>query len=307
MIQFMVGFWCGFAAGSLVLCLLYKNKKKETGFGTAAERKEDKLLCEKEGNSSGFRILLVDDSKLSRTVIKGFLENKSVEIVEAENGTEGLKLVKKFTFDLIFLDQHMPGLDGDETLQVLRQGGYVGKDVPVVALSSTMRGENEKSFLERGYIECLGKPIQKNRLEEIVSQVMESGKRTRIPEGFSYEKGLENFDGNVEIYKETLVLFAELWEERKEQLHRFLEEENMAEYAILIHAIKGDARTLGAEVLGEAAYEQEMKAKAGDTEAIRNSFERIRTMGDETAEYFVKSFSGQAGGTQNGEEANFSN
>ena len=49
----------------------------------------------------------------------------------------------------------------------------------------------------------------------------------QIPEGFSYQKGLKNFDGNEELYKETLLLFSSLWEERKEQLQQFLKEENM--------------------------------------------------------------------------------
>jgi len=286
-IQFVIGFWCGFAAATLVLNLIHANKKK------SAEGKKENTSAfgSEEGNSAKIKVLLVDDSKLSRTVMKGFLADRGFEIIEAENGAESLNLAKQYNFDLIFLDQHMPGLDGNETLRLLRQASPAGPDVPVVAVSSTLRNENENSILERGYVACLGKPIQKNRLDEIVDRVISVEETDGKPEGFSYEKGLHNFDGNDGVYRETLVLFSELWTERKEQLRQFLEEENMQEYAILIHAIKGDARTLGAENLGEAAYEQEMQAKAGDTEAIRNGFDRIIKMADETADYFLKSFS----------------
>ena len=74
-------------------------------------------------------------------------------------------------------------------------------------------------------------------------------------------------------------------------MKKFLEENNMPEYAILIHAIKGDARTLGAEGLGELAYEQELRAKADDADAIRNTFDKVMEAGDTTAEYFKKMYS----------------
>ncbi len=292
--QFLIGFWCGFVSAVLVLCLLYANKRRQAEEGTGATKKS----IGKDGSeqnsvtvSSGVRVLLVDDSRLSRTMIKKFLSNRNWEIIEAGDGPECLRLVKKQKFDLVFLDQNMPGPNGDETLQRLWKEGGVDKDVPVIAVGSSIRKENEAEFREKGYAACLGKPIQGNRLEEILSQVFPEDGSFREPDGFSYTKGLKNFDGNDEVYRETLVLFAELWEERRTQLRLFLEEENMEEYAILIHAVKGDARTLGAEAFGESAYEQELKAKQGDVRAIRNSFERVIQEGDRNAEYFRTMFS----------------
>ena len=291
--QFLIGFWCGFVSAVLVLCLLYTSRKRQTeeDTGGAKKKKGGEGSNREKVVSSGIRVLLVDDSRLSRTVIKEFLSKRKWEIFEAEDGLESLQSAKKQQFDLIFLDQNMPGLNGDETLQRLWKEGGVGRDVPVIAVGSSVRKENEEAFREKGYAACLGKPIQGNRLDEILSQVLPDDAVLREPEGFSYEKGLKNFDGNEEAYRETLVLFAELWEERREQLRQFLEEENMEEYAILIHAVKGDARTLGAVAFGESAYEQELKAKQGDARAIRNSFERVIKEGDRNAAYFKAMFS----------------
>ena len=291
--QFLIGFWCGFVSAVLVLCLLYTSRKRQTeeDTGGAKKKKGGEGSNREKAVSSGIRVLLVDDSRLSRTVIKEFLSKRKWEIFEAEDGLESLQSAKKQQFDLIFLDQNMPGLNGDETLQRLWKEGGVGRDVPVIAVGSSVRKENEEAFREKGYAACLGKPIQGNRLDEILSQVLPDDAVLREPEGFSYEKGLKNFDGNEEAYRETLVLFAELWEERREQLRQFLEEENMEEYAILIHAVKGDARTLGAVAFGESAYEQELKAKQGDARAIRNSFERVIKEGDRNAAYFKTMFS----------------
>ena len=295
MTQFMIGFWCGCIATVLVVCLLYANKKRqlEESSGNVRDAGQEKKTSGEDGKAlvSGPRILVVDDSKLSRTVIRELLAKRTVEVFEAESGPECLKLAQKYEFDLIFLDQTMPGMDGDETLRLLWTECGVRKDVPVVAVGSTNRKVNEEEFKERGYVACLGKPIQENRLEKIMSQVFSCETGAQSPEGFSYESGLANFDGDDEAYRETLVLFSELWTERKESLRQFLEEENMPEYAILIHAIKGDARTLGASALGELAYEQEMQAKEGKTEAVRSGFAHVIAVGDETAEFFLKMFS----------------
>lgn len=292
--QFLIGFWCGFVSAVLVQCLLYANKRRR-----AEEDTENaEIRTGKDGSgqetavaSSEFRVLLVDDSRLSRTVIKKFLSERNWEVFEAGDGPECLRAAKKQTFNLIFLDQNMPGPGGDVTLQRLRTEGGVEESVPVIAVGSSIRKENEEEFKRKGYAACLGKPIQQNRLDEILSQVLPDNETLREPEGFFYAKGLDNFDGNDAAYRETLVLFAELWEERREQLKQFLEEENMEEYAILIHAVKGDARTLGAEGLGESAYEQELKAKQGDVRAIRNSFERVIKEGDQNAAFFRTRFS----------------
>ena len=298
--QFLIGFWCGCASAALVVCLIYASKKRQVEEMRGRDPEDEET--DASDAVSGFRVLLVDDSKLSRTVMKELLAKKHWTIFEAGSGVECLRLAKKYKFHLIFLDQHMPGMDGNETLQRLWIDGSIASDVPVVAVGSNIRKEHEKEYAEKGYAACLGKPFQANRMEEILSQVFkeseakeneekEERKEVSVPEGFSYQKGLEFFDGNETAYRETLVLFAELWEERREQLRQFLEEENMEEYAILIHAVKGDARTLGAEALGESAYEQELKAKQGDVQAIRSSFDRVIREGDQNAEFFRKKFS----------------
>ncbi len=293
--QFLIGFWCGVASATLVICLIYANKKKQVEDvrrrkTESAETEDDSGKGTQDG-ASELRVLLVDDSRLSRTVMRELLEKKKWKIFEAGSGTECLKLAKRYKFDLVFMDQNMPGMDGDETLQRMWIDGSVDATVQVVAVGSNIRKENEKEFCEKGYIACLGKPIQANRMEEILSRVLTERQDLQVLDGFSYETGLAYFDGNESAYRETLVLFAQLWEERRAQLQQFLGDGNMEEYAILIHAVKGDARTLGAGLLGELAYEQELQAKEGNAAAVASGMEQVIKVGDRTAEYFKRMFS----------------
>lgn len=294
MVQFMIGFLCGCVATVLVVCIAFSNRIRQSEEQAGNNNSEEQNKGASQENSSekesGPCVLLVDDSKLSRTVMKDFLSKRKLHIYEAENGAESLKLVKKYTFDLIFIDQHMPGMSGDETLQCLRTCGTVSADVPVVAVGTTIRKEQEEEYRAKGYAACLGKPLQENRLNEVLSRLLPAEVVKEEPGDFSYQKGLAHFDGNEPLYRETLVLFADLWEERKVQLRHFLEEGNMGEYAVLIHAIKGDARILGADGFGELAYAQELQAKAGDVQAVEKGFEHVIKTGDVTAEYFKQMF-----------------
>lgn len=291
MLLFLMGFWCGGVAMTLVFCGVQIHYKKDKQNKDIPEKKVSK---KEKRNTMGYgvsfltkntKILLADDSRLSRTVMKEILGQTGIQFDEAESGAECLRLAEGNHYDVIFLDQLMPGMNGTETLQKLRRIGEC-KRIPVIVVSSSVNRETEKAFLEKGFSDCLAKPIQSNRLEELLLKWLPEEKLIQKPDGFSYQNGLKNFEGNEEAYEETLELFAQLWEERKEQLATFLKEENMEEYAILIHGIKGDARTLGADFFAKQAYEQELAAKAGNIDAIKESYRRVILTGDKTAEYF---------------------
>ncbi len=291
MLLFLMGFWCGGVAMALVFCGINIRHKKRMKKEAAPEKETVKKEKQKKVgygvtfSTRNTRILLADDSRLSRTVIKEILGQTGIEFSEAESGAECIRLAEDNHYDMILLDQLMPGMSGAETLQKLRRIGEC-KRIPVIVVSSSVNRENEKGFLEKGFSDCLSKPIQSNRLEELLLKWLPSEKVIQKPDGYSYQNGLNNFDGNVEAYEETLLLFAQLWEERKEQLSAFLDEENMGEYAILIHAIKGDARTLGADFFAKQAYEQELAAKAGNIASIKESYRSVILTGDKTTEYF---------------------
>ena len=70
------------------------------------------------------KILVVDDTVMNLTVVKGLLKQTKIQIDTAESGYECLDLVKKNHYDIIFLDHRTPGLDGIETLQKMRYARY---------------------------------------------------------------------------------------------------------------------------------------------------------------------------------------
>ena len=71
--------------------------------------------------ASEARILVVDDTEMNLTVVKGLLKRTQIQIDTAVSGYQCIDMVKKNTYDALFLDHRMPGMDGIETLAELKK------------------------------------------------------------------------------------------------------------------------------------------------------------------------------------------
>ena len=120
-------------------------------------------------HASDARLLVVDDTRMNLTVIRGLLKATRVQIDTAESGKEALSLVKKRVYDIIFLDQRMPGMDGIETLREMkRMYGNKNHDTPVIMLTANAVAGAREMFLEEGFDDYLTKPINGRKLEKTI-------------------------------------------------------------------------------------------------------------------------------------------
>lgn len=117
------------------------------------------------------KILIVDDNEQNRKLFGFILQNFGYEIIESENGEDGLKLAKENHPGLILMDIQMPVIDGAEAFRILRSEPET-KDIPVIALTSyAMRGDREK-FLEQGFSGYISKPINVKEFMNTIKSVL---------------------------------------------------------------------------------------------------------------------------------------
>jgi two-component system, chemotaxis family, chemotaxis protein CheY len=104
------------------------------------------------------RVLTIDDSKAVQAYLRDCFSASNVELSQALSGEEGLKLIDGgvSTFDVIFLDWEMPGLDGPEVLKKLRESG---NRIPVIMVTSKTDIKSIESMLENGAQEYVMKPF----------------------------------------------------------------------------------------------------------------------------------------------------
>jgi two-component system chemotaxis response regulator CheY len=110
------------------------------------------------------RILIVEDSPTMRQLLVFALRRlKGVEIVEAQDGMDGLRKVSSDDFDLALIDINMPVMDGLKLISLMRNEDSL-MDIPIVVITTEGAQEDRERALNLGANEYLTKPIQANQV-----------------------------------------------------------------------------------------------------------------------------------------------
>ena len=238
------------------------------------------------------RILVVDDTPLNLTVMKGLLKQTQVQVDTAASGKECLTKIQETQYDIIFLDHLMPDMDGAETLAAIRQTpGKCAKGVPVIAMTANNVIGARDEYMKRGFSEYLLKPVDTAWLEELIERFLPKDKvqrnveqstqtndestadQTGILERISSVAGLDTKTaamkmGGEELYLQVLKDFVQRIGETADSIESFAEKGDIANYTIKVHALKSSARIIGAKELSEKAARLEEAGNLKDMEEI---------------------------------------
>jgi|SRR5689334_19256974 two-component system, cell cycle response regulator DivK len=117
------------------------------------------------------KVLIVDDNRASRELIRAILKPVRCNITEATHGQQALDLMQQERPDLVLLDIDMPGLDGLAVLKKMRQDASLA-DLPVVAVTAfAMEGDREKG-MAAGFTAYVTKPVRAAILRQQVQQLL---------------------------------------------------------------------------------------------------------------------------------------
>lgn len=220
-------------------------------------------------------ILIVDDTKMNLTVMRGLLKATKIRLDEAESGAECLALTEKKKYDVIFLDHRMPGMDGIETLVSLRMQLH-GKnsETPVICLTANAVSGAREWYLEQGFNDYLTKPVQGEQLEamllkylppERVTLAEDSAEKEETDEALpawlasedlakvlDVKTGLQ-YCGSAEDYLAVLRVFQESAARNAEEIESYFNAKDWQNYTTKVHALKSSARIIGATELSARA------------------------------------------------------
>ena len=119
------------------------------------------------------RVLLVEDNKVNRMVVKGHMRRYGMRFTDAENGAEALARLEDEVFDLVLMDVHMPVMDGIETIGRIRNSGKSYAGVPVIALTADAMVEDRRRLLSIGMNGYASKPVDRRALVREMQRVLE--------------------------------------------------------------------------------------------------------------------------------------
>ena len=117
------------------------------------------------------RILLVESDIASQKTALNLLQKSGYKVDTVTNGRQAIKALETAAYDLVFMDAQMPEMDGCEAIKVIRdpQSRVRSHNVPVIAMTGHERQEHQKHCIEVGMDDLISKPIQPDRLREIMN------------------------------------------------------------------------------------------------------------------------------------------
>ncbi len=222
-------------------------------------------------------VLVCEDNVINRQVIKEHLARVGLEAVMTSNGLEGLNMARERweqgrPFDLIFMDIHMPVMNGLETARKLVKAGNV---TPVIALTANAMSSDKENYLRSGMAHYVSKPFKSQELWACllkflrpvtacpeISEAADSGASASVEAAFDYALGVEAV-GDEQLYLRLRNEFFTDYQDACLKIETELEKGNRAEAQLRAHTLKGVARTLGAARLAEAALVVEGALKDG--------------------------------------------
>lgn len=122
--------------------------------------------------SGSKKVLLMEDNEVNQMIMERFFINIGLQVTLAGNGEEGITKATACVPDLIVMDMHMPHQDGFATLEILRVHPQL-QHIPVIAISADAFSEQQEAALVAGINEYLIKPVNFDRLHEIVIKYLQ--------------------------------------------------------------------------------------------------------------------------------------
>ncbi len=209
-------------------------------------------------------ILIAEDDEQNQAILKLILGRKGHKIKSAWNGRIAFDSFKSGQFDLIFMDVHMPEMDGLETIRQIRQWEKDKNHTPIVLLTGSVPADIAENYKNVGADTYLFKPFDVNRINLLVEMIARESEPILKNEGahaslfldknlslLDIEGSLFRFNNNLQFYMENLSEFIHSLPGRQESMEIFLKDNNWKELSIYSHNLKGVAANFGAYQLSQ--------------------------------------------------------
>jgi len=201
-----------------------------------------------------YRVLVVDDSKINRMVLTGFLNDLNCLVEEAADGKQAWELFEKQDFDFVFLDIQMPVMDGFEVMKLIekkRQSGQVKALKSVFAITAgggeelIPKGETLQSL---GFEKWFVKPISQEQVIKLLSEseyqdseVIETVEETVAEQMSDVATSFEEELANIPAQFQSLIAnFSDELKQNLKEMRAQLNNQQWLELKAKAHYVKGN-------------------------------------------------------------------
>ncbi|MET0342354.1 MAG: response regulator [Polyangiales bacterium] len=127
--------------------------------------------AELDAASRALNILVADDNDINQELARAQFDQLGYEIDVAGDGSEVLEAVARKTYDVVFMDVHMPHVDGLEATRAIRARAHGESGPRIIGMTADAGEEQRRLCLAAGMDDCIGKPVQRGQLAALLSLV----------------------------------------------------------------------------------------------------------------------------------------
>jgi len=236
-------------------------------------------------------ILVVEDNRINRVVLRDMLERDGHTVTEAEDGEQGVALAETTRFDVILMDISMPVMDGVAATRAIRDGSGASRAAPILAVTAHALPEDVEEFRAAGMTGHLTKPIDRAALADILHRHAGGGfdapapaPDVRTPASLLDADKIAELRGSLgdAPYNSLLERFGQEADDAILKIGRHGAEMSKDEVVSLLHRLAGSAGTLGIARLHQELSLLQTQAKQGNALDPAEVVDRVGRIWSET-------------------------
>lgn len=229
------------------------------------------------------RVLCVDDNPANLLLVQTLLEDMGAKVLAVDSGYAAVKAVQNEAFDLVMMDVQMPGMDGRQSTEAIRQWESERNctPLPVIALTAHAMANEKRALLQSGMDDYLTKPISERQLAQVVLKWTGLALRNQGPERsgepsgnglelqvLDHDEGLRLAAGKADLAADMLAMLLASLEADREAIRTARAANDHTALIERVHRLHGATRYCGVPQLRAACQRAETLLKQEDSKAF---------------------------------------
>ena len=222
----------------------------------------------------GLSVLAVDDQIINIDLLMQYFDYLNIRGIYAASGKEALACIESQTIDLILLDLHMPEQDGFQVVELIRAGGSINAQVPIIAMTADAYQATRERALSAGFDGLLTKPATIHQVSETIRKWVKPERRpgsTRSIPMIDIRVCAAAVRGDEEWARGALKTYGHEIPGHVENLQRALREQDLTALYKVAHSIKGVSRLFQINQVANAAEAVEKACSVKDWARVEHS------------------------------------
>ena len=205
-------------------------------------------------------VLIVDDVDVNLYVARGLMAFYDLNIDICVSGFEAIEKIKQGNiYDIIFMDQMMPGLNGDQALKIIRDLGYTH---PIVVLTANAMIGQSDDFIQLGFDGFISKPIQTAHLNSILNKHIRDKQPPEVikaarAQAAAAVKNLENYQNSPDLIAKLRTDFGQSHKNVSTDIRQSLAKKDLKTAHRLAHTLKSSSALIKESTLSDTAQNLE--------------------------------------------------